>query len=225
VATEEAKRRVGPMRIALGLGIVALLGAGAVFGPDLWGAMKFQNALDQEATIASQHGRKARDLAQTCGLCHGLEGNGKSQFYAHLAGEPAAYLEAQLNSFGSGTRKSPQMQPLAMDLTPEERRSISAYYASFPATPNVGFRASHSIDPRLIPLATACAACHGEKFEGATTPVLSPRLAGQAREYLVRQLRAFRSGDRTDPTGSMTSLAKSLEDPEIEALADYLASR
>ncbi len=220
-----ARRHASLLPISLGLVAVTVAGLACIFGPDLWAAWKFQNAIESEARTATLHGQSARALAQTCGLCHGLDGNGKSQVYPHLAGEPAGYIETQLNGFASGARRAPQMQPLAMDLTPQERKSIDRYYASFPATANVGFPSGHASDARAAAIAAPCAACHGAEFRGASAPLLAPRLAGQARDYLVHQLRAFRSGERTDPTGAMAGIARTLSDSDIDKLAGYLAGR
>ena len=51
-----------------------------------------------------------------------------------------------------------------------------------------------------------------------------PRLAGQYVEYTIAQLKAFRSGERgNDPNRMMRSVAATLSDQEIAALADYIA--
>lgn len=65
----------------------------------------------------------------------------------------------------------------------------------------------------------ACIACHG--FEGNARAQGYPRLAGQPKAYLKKQLKAFASGERSDPT--MTSLAASLSESDIDGLADFFA--
>ncbi|CAG0993023.1 cytochrome subunit of sulfide dehydrogenase [Myxococcaceae bacterium] len=208
----------GRAAIAIALGALGLVGCA------LPGALRFQRAIEREGTIERTLGEGLRDLARSCDLCHGHDGNGASQYYPRLAGQPAAYLEAQLDAFAAGTRGAPQMQPLALSLTPDERRAISTYYASFAAAPNTGLAPAPS-DPRAAELSRACTACHGSSFEGAEMPVRAPRLAGQGQEYLARQLVAFRSGARVDPAGTMSAIARSLGDREIETLADHLARR
>ncbi|MFX7768288.1 c-type cytochrome, partial [Acinetobacter baumannii] len=52
----------------------------------------------------------------------------------------------------------------------------------------------------------SCIYCHG--FEGNAVTQAYPRLAGQKEAYLRKQLKAFASGERSDPT--MTSFALSL---------------
>lgn len=68
--------------------------------------------------------------------------------------------------------------------------------------------------------AAACAGCHGEA--GVSANSLWPNLAGQKRDYLAKQLKAFRDQDRVDPM--MNAIAQSLCDADIEALTAYYSS-
>ena len=65
-----------------------------------------------------------------------------------------------------------------------------------------------------------CIACHGQK--GISNNPLWPNLAGQKEKYLIKQLKDFKSGKRTDP--SMSPMAKPLTDQDIENLAAYYSS-
>jgi cytochrome c553 len=65
-----------------------------------------------------------------------------------------------------------------------------------------------------------CAGCHGGN--GISMVPMYPNLAGQKEQYLVKQLKAFRDGSRTDPT--MSAMAKPLSDADIDNLAAYFAS-
>jgi cytochrome c553 len=67
--------------------------------------------------------------------------------------------------------------------------------------------------------AAACGACHG--VAGISSNPMWPNLAGQQGAYLVKQLKAFRSGTRQDPL--MTAMAKTLSDEDIENLAAYFS--
>ena len=68
--------------------------------------------------------------------------------------------------------------------------------------------------------APLCAACHGQK--GVSGNPLWPNLAGQQEQYLAKQIRAFRDGERTDV--SMQPFVAVLTDQDIEDLAAYYAS-
>lgn len=69
-----------------------------------------------------------------------------------------------------------------------------------------------------------CAACHGE--DGRSTKPLIPSLAGQMREYTIRQLKDFRSQSRseTDIQAYMWGISALLTDEQIEGLADHYAA-
>ncbi|KAA9130811.1 cytochrome c [Marinihelvus fidelis] len=62
-----------------------------------------------------------------------------------------------------------------------------------------------------------CVACHGA--DGISPNPLWPNLAGQKDQYLVKQMKAFRDGDRKDPL--MTPMAAGLSDEDIANLAAY----
>ncbi len=74
-----------------------------------------------------------------------------------------------------------------------------------------------------------CSSCHGAAGEGSE-PFRAPPLAGLTRDYVVRQLLAFRRGARgahpADTAGQeMTLLARSLADErEVDAVACHVAS-
>ena len=65
-----------------------------------------------------------------------------------------------------------------------------------------------------------CAACHGA--DGNSVSPDWPSLAGQHASYIVRQLQAFKSGERQDVT--MTVFAMMLSDQDMLDLAAYFAS-
>lgn len=65
-----------------------------------------------------------------------------------------------------------------------------------------------------------CASCHGA--DGLSTNDLWPNLKGQKNGYLVKQMKAFRDGQRTDPM--MSPMAKGLTDEDIDNLAAYYSS-
>ena len=68
--------------------------------------------------------------------------------------------------------------------------------------------------------AAICAACHGTA--GISPNDLWPNLAGQKKTYLVRQIKAFRDGDRVDPM--MAPMVRPLTDTDVENIAAYYSS-
>jgi cytochrome c553 len=69
-----------------------------------------------------------------------------------------------------------------------------------------------------------CSSCHG--MDGKSVSPTFPRLAGQQKDYLVAQLKAFRDHTRADPHAHtyMWGMAASLSDATIDGVADYYSS-
>ena len=65
-----------------------------------------------------------------------------------------------------------------------------------------------------------CERCHGLK--GFTSNQNMPRLAGQNKGYLIKQLKNFRKGIRKSTP--MRQVTVTLSDEDIEALAEYFSS-
>jgi cytochrome c553 len=70
--------------------------------------------------------------------------------------------------------------------------------------------------------AAVCQRCHGTAGEG-NPPAAIPRIAGQASEYLEKQLRDYASGQRVHPV--MQNFAKPLTDSDRTSVANYFASQ
>jgi cytochrome c553 len=66
-----------------------------------------------------------------------------------------------------------------------------------------------------------CASCHGA--DGVSLSPLWPNLAGQKEQYLVKQIKAFRDGTRTD--AMMAPMVASLSDDDIANLAAYFSAQ
>ena len=64
-----------------------------------------------------------------CGICHGPEQQGMGDIPS-IAGRTASYTMRQLWDYRQGTRVSPIMAPVMLNLTSEDMLYISAYLAS-----------------------------------------------------------------------------------------------
>lgn len=69
--------------------------------------------------------------------------------------------------------------------------------------------------------AMMCAACHGPA--GISSNPMYPNLAGQKANYIVKQLKDFKSGARNN-SPLMPPMAKPLSDADMENLAAYFSS-
>ncbi len=69
--------------------------------------------------------------------------------------------------------------------------------------------------------AAMCAGCHGP--DGNSVNPLWPKLAGQHAAYLVKQLQAFKGGQRNDPM--MKPMVAALSEVDMQNLAAFYASQ
>ena len=67
---------------------------------------------------------------------------------------------------------------------------------------------------------TTCIACHGK--EGISIADTYPNLACQKEKYLVKSIKAYKSGERKDPM--MKPMVASLSDADIENIAAYYST-
>ena len=114
-------------------------------------------------------------------------------------------------------------------LSDEDMKSLAAYYASQTLKPEsakdeksleLGQKLYRGGDPTKG--LAACAGCHGPA--GAGLPAQYPRLGGQWADYIEAQLKAFRAEERAnDPNKMMRMVAIKMTDPEIKAVANYIA--
>jgi cytochrome c553 len=65
-----------------------------------------------------------------------------------------------------------------------------------------------------------CEVCHG--LDGLSKIAEAPNLAGQVEPYLIKQLTAFKAGERQNEM--MSVVAPGLSDKDIENLAAYYAA-
>ena len=176
-----------------------------------------------------------RDLAKgeakfsaMCAACHAADGNSVLPVNPKLAQQHPEYLVKQLSEFKAGKRQNPVMMGMSAALSDDDMKDIAYWLASKKATPSSAqtkdsaslgqkiFRGG--IMDRQIP---ACAGCHGPN--GAGIAAQYPRLSGQHAEYTAAQLTAFRDDVRKN-SQQMSQVVAKLNDREIKAVADYIAS-
>ena len=69
-------------------------------------------------------------------------------------------------------------------------------------------------------IAATCTACHGT--DGRSVNSVPPSLAGQNKDYLLKQMQEFRDGKR--PATIMHQLAKGYTNEQLELIAGYFAA-
>lgn len=163
-----------------------------------------------------------KQKAEVCIACHGEAGIAQIENMPSLAGQPDQFIQWQLVFFRAGTRKNEQMQPVVEPLSNEDIRNLGAYFASLTPpkakpdeNPDLSAKGAQAAKGRR------CAACHTDNYAGGKA---IPRVAGQRQDYLLKALHDYKSGVRSGGgMAAMASVAFSLSEEEIEALAHYLA--
>ncbi|MGA9853058.1 MAG: c-type cytochrome [Gammaproteobacteria bacterium] len=163
--------------------------------------------------------------AATCAACHGADGNSVSSQFPKLAGQNADYIVRELQRFKSGERKNPIMAGMAAPLSDQDMQDLAAWFSSQTVTPG-------EADPGLVKTGEAiyrggdkdtgvpaCLACHGPDGAG-NGPMWIPALAGQHADYVVSQLQAFASSQRSSPM--MDTIAARLTPDQMKAVASYV---
>jgi cytochrome c553 len=161
--------------------------------------------------------------AQLCFLCHKLANAvAPGSAMPLLEAQPARYLYLQTKAYKEKRRAEPAMQTNVASLSDRDMRDI-ADYLSVQKLP----RASYQLESAKIAAGRAraeelrCAACHLPTLYGAGEV---PRLAGQTPGYVKVQLEAFGAGKRQHGTGQGSAPAMSLNEEEMDGLAQFLAS-
>jgi cytochrome c553 len=216
----------------LGVCRATLLAAGFLIASTGW--THAESAIDQGKQIYTQ-GAKG---ITACITCHGAQGQGMAAAnFPYLAGQGAAYLEAQLLAFGNGSRSNPIMQPIAAAMTEPQRAAVAAYLDTLPRPWNAAQLAAQATSqPDAKNLGAwianrgdwahdvpACTQCHAAGGIGVAPHF--PAIAGLSKAYIVEQFTKWRTGQRpAGPQNLMGGVAKRMDDAQIDAVATYFSA-
>ena len=180
---------------------------------------------------ASQNSPASDLVKRECSTCHGPRGISVAPMFPNLAGQQPVYLKAQLNAFRDRSRADPHAQAfmwgMAAQLADSTIGDIAAFFAAQPAAPGKPAGAAETASGKKLyeegiasPQVAACQSCHGKGAVGNGT---FPRLAGQHREYLEKQLEAFATNLRAN--SFMHENSKNLTALQISQLAAFLSAQ
>lgn len=200
-------------------------------------ALSSQIFAENAAGVAKTKGDAAKGqqiATQVCAACHNADGNSVVPANPSLAGQHAEYITKQLENFKSqdgkpAERPSAVMGAMAAPLSAEDMRNLGAYYAQ--QTPKPGAAKDKVLAEQgeriyrggnLESSVPACSSCHSPN--GVGIPPNYPRLAGQHSEYVLAQLRAFRTEERTrDPNNVMHMIASRMSEKEMRAVSEFIS--
>lgn len=186
---------------------------------------------------------RGREVNGPCAGCHGdLGQGGKRGEYPRLAGQRVGYLEEQLRSFRDRTRINLPMFPYTQEreLSDEDIRDVAAFLSriELPTRPPE-FKESDDALTRLLAMEKVmiiprvdgeidhgrtiyqkeCAGCHGKTGQGRDE---FPMLVGQYTNYLVKQMRHYRAGDRAHDEGDVGGVLDPLGESDLQDILAYL---
>lgn len=173
--------------------------------------------------------------AAVCIGCHGPNGNSVIPTFPRLAGQRVDYMYWRLIDYKQGARPDSPMTPMVENLSNTDLRDLAAYFAAqmpiagaTPASPTTtrGETLFQEGEPaRGIP---PCQGCHGADARGMGDARFStwPVLRGQYADYIIVRLKEFREGKHVTTSDSriMQSLARNMDDDDIQAIGAWLAS-
>lgn len=201
-------------------------------------------------TLAAGNIENGKAIVQgECAACHNADGNSASPMFPKLAGLGEKYIAKQLTDIRNGatnanpkkaSRVVPEMAPFITNKTDQDIADLAAYFNSqtmqLTGAKKIEIQLSSGEKVDGIELGArlfrsgnreknipACTGCHSPKG-GGNAPAAFPRLSGQFPEYIEKQLKAFRAGERqNDPEKVMRDVATNMSDGEIKALANYIS--
>ena len=184
-------------------------------------------AASVSAPAAAQDAARGAALAEErgCGACHGEKGIAAQPPMPSLAGQPAEFVVLQMILFRERLRDAPPMPDLAQGLEDGQIEDLGAHFAALPPGPPpdrgeadaARMREGEALAQRLN-----CGVCHLPSYAGRAQ---IPRVAGQREEYLVQALAQYRDGTRRGSDTNMNAVMYGVTDPQIAALAHFLAQR
>jgi len=184
---------------------------------------------------------KGEALVASCAACHGADGNSAMANFPKIAGLGEKYLLKQLQDIKTGARAVPEMAG-QLDASSEQNLADMAAFFAAKTTQLSGSKEQQvqlnsglktdglKLGSKLyrggnmesgVP---ACSGCHSPTGQG-NAPAGYPRLSGQHADYVAKQLRDFRAGNRTNDGDAqvMRGVAQYMSDAEIDAVANFIA--
>lgn len=160
---------------------------------------------------------EGKQFTNNCAKCHGSMGSSDDTSIPNLAGQNVKYLNTTIKAYRDKVRDHGVMHQTISGLKDSEIEKISAFFASEQPTQST-FTPPETIDA----LAKKCDLCHNL---GSTNPeMLTPKLKGQNRTYLINAMTAYRDDNRGN--SAMHKISSVLYfDATIEAIATHYSAQ
>lgn len=166
------------------------------------------------------------EKVKLCIACHSKDIANASFAYPDLNGLHPEYIIKQMKDFKSNKRASLFMGPLSTQVEDKDLEAIANYFSALPRIPdnavdqNLAKQGEKIFNSGFPGRMDACTKCHGNEGEGTAK---YPRINAQHPQYLVQELKRFKSGERNnDANEEMRKIARQLNEAEMSALAQYI---
>lgn len=158
---------------------------------------------------------------ESCGKCHGADGNSATPGVPSIAGQPRVFLENYLVLTREGIRGSGVMQSLLRGMTDREISALATHYQGQRKRPAPGATdAALFARGREAAQANRCGSCHLPSFHGQEQ---MPRLAGQREDFLFEMLIAYRQNTRPGGDTIMAASIYGIPEADLKAMAHFFA--
>ena len=191
----------------------------------LTGVVLFSSILYAEADLSN--GKAV--YKQECATCHGDYGEVSNDVIPNILGQYPAYLLTQMAAFLADDPKESRRgvagnlkRSILSGLTVEDVQDVVAYLGTIEykivgaSKEEAEARGELAANGWWLANFAGCGNCHGDDFQGLRVrnpgtgeldpgvgAPMTPKLVGLKYEYLVRQLRAYQSGDRAGGLSAM----------------------
>lgn len=122
--------------------------------------------------------------------------------------------------FKAKTRKDIQMSPMVGVLTEDDVQLLANFYNGENIVRQRAIDEDLAAEGKKLAAELKCASCHQKNYRGQKEV---PRLSRQKRVYLVKQMKDYRDGKRTNDNGVKMPEVKNLSDDQIKVLSHYFA--
>ena len=157
-----------------------------------------------------------------CLACHGANGTSPTPGVPSLGAQPAKYALIQLFMFREKLRTAEPMNSLTAGWPDDDLQTAADFIAALPAPkpPADPGDPARMAKARALVEQNHCNICHLENFSGQDNV---PRIADQREDYLVKTLRAYKSGARHGYDATMAEVLQPIDDAQIVELAHFLS--
>ncbi|MDD2929004.1 MAG: c-type cytochrome [Sideroxydans sp.] len=176
-------------------------------------------ALNEPRSSAGKadHTHEGAQFISACVKCHGPSGYGEDTSVPNLAGQNVQYLNKVIKSYRDSVRDHKVMHQSLAGLKDSEINQIAIFFSTEQPA-----RTSFTTPETVSSLVQKCDICHSL---GSSNPeMLTPKLNGQNRAYLINAMKTYRDGDRGNSAMHTMSSAMNF-DATIEGLADHYSSQ